>query len=127
MIASKPERHFTPPVRSALVGCIIVLAVLSWFPGKHMVRTELGGHAEHAIAYFGTAIVMGVALQKCLRLYLLCGLLTTYAAVLEAGQVLAPNRHASFYDLTFSTAGVLVGGLILWVARPRMKSSARAS
>jgi VanZ family protein len=109
-------------LRAAFIGCIIALATLAWLPAKDMTRTTLGGHAEHFIAYLGTAIILGLTFRQSPRLVAQCVLLIMYAAILEAGQLYSPGRHASFQDLAFSSAGVIVGGLILWKARPRLVS-----
>jgi hypothetical protein len=50
-------------LRVAFIGCIIALCILAWLPGDELVRTPLGGHAEHSLAYLGTTIVMRLALQ----------------------------------------------------------------
>jgi len=107
---------------AASIGCIIALATLALLPEKFMTRTTLGGHAEHFIAYLGTAIILGLAFRKSPRLAVQCVLLIMYAAILEAGQLYSPGRHASFQDLAFSSAGVVVGNLFLWKARPRVVS-----
>ena len=104
------------------IGCIIALAVLAWLPAKDLTRTMLGGHAEHFIAYLGTAIILGLTFRKSPSLAVQCVVLIVYAAVLEAGQLYSPGRHASFQDLAFSSAGAVIGGLILWKARPRVVS-----
>jgi VanZ family protein len=109
-------------LRAALIGCIIALAILAWLPAKYLTRTTLGGHAEHFIAYLGTAIILGLTFRKSPSLAVQCVVLIAYAAVLEAGQLYSPGRHASFRDLAFSSAGVVIGGLILWKARPRVFS-----
>jgi VanZ family protein len=123
MIGSKAAKPFA--VRIALVGCIVALAILAWLPAKHLTRTMLGGHAEHFIAYLGTTIVMGLAFQKRLRPDIQCLLLILYAAVLEAGQIYSPGRHASINDFVFSAVGVVIGGLLLWIARSRILGSQR--
>ena len=107
-------------LRSAFIGCIIALAILAWLPAEVIPRTAFGGHAEHLIAYLGTTILMGLTFQKSPRLAVQCGLLIVYAAILEAGQLYSPGRHASFQDLAFSATGVAIGGLMLWMGRPRM-------
>ena len=107
-------------LRAAFFGCIIALATLAWLPGKLMTRTVLGGHAEHLIAYLGTAIIMGLTFRESPRLAVQCVLLIMYAAILEGGQLYSPGRHASFQDLAFSSAGVVIGGLVLWMARSRV-------
>ena len=109
-------------LRTAFFACIIALATLAWLPEKLMTRTVLGGHAEHFIAYLGTTIIMGLTFRKSPRLAAQCVLLIMYAAILEAGQLYSPGRHASFQDLAFSSAGVVIGGLVLWMARSRMLS-----
>src|SRR5258707_5589015 len=105
--------------RAAFIACIIALASLAWLPAEALTRTRLGGHAEHFIAYLGTAMVMGLAFQRSPRLAVQCALLIIYAAILETGQLFSPGRHASFLDLAFSSGGVIVAGLILWIARSR--------
>ena len=101
----------------ALPACLVALAALSWLPAKAVARTSLGGHVEHLIAYLVTATVVGLTLWNGPRLSVQCGLLILYAAVLEAGQIYAPGRHASLQDLAFSSTGVILGGLLLWMVR----------
>jgi len=113
-------------LRTAFIGCIIALAAFAWLPATIMMRTTLGGHSEHFVAYLGTAILMGLTFQKSPRLTVQCVLLIVYAAVLEAGQLYSPGRHASFQDLAFSAAGVVIGGLFLSMARTRVLSWLRA-
>ena len=119
-----PENIATNPrlalLRAAFIGCIIALMALAWLPEKAMTRTMLGGHAEHFIAYLGTSTIMGLVFRKSPRLVVQCVLLIMYAAILEAGQLYSPGRHASFQDLAFSSAGVVTGGWFLWMARSHM-------
>ena len=119
MRTGKPLSVF---LRVAFIGCIISLAILAWMPAKAMTRTVLGGHTEHFIAYLGTAVLMGLAYRKRPRLVAQCILLIMYAVILEVGQVYAPDRHPSLEDLAFSSTGVMVGALSLWMARDRMLS-----
>jgi VanZ family protein len=115
-----PEKPLSFFLRAAFVGCIIALATLAWLPAKAITRTILGGHAEHFIAYLGTAIIMGLTFQKSPRLAVQCVLLIMYAAILEAGQLYSLGRHASLQDLAFSSVGVIIGALFLRMARTRM-------
>jgi hypothetical protein len=93
------------------IACIVALAALAWLPAGEMTRTALGGHAEHFIAWLGTATVMGLACRGRPRLAVQVVLLIVYAAVLEAGQLQALGRHASLHDFAFSAACVAAGGL----------------
>jgi hypothetical protein len=95
------EKLLSAFLRAAFIGCVIALAILAWMPAKAMTRTILGAHAEHFIAYLGTAVVMGLAYRKRPLLAVQCTLLIMYAAFLEAGQVYSPDRHPSFEDLAF--------------------------
>lgn len=109
-------------LRVAFIGCLVALIILAWLPEKAMTRTILGAHAEHFIAYLGSATIMGLTFRKSPRLAVLCALLIMYAAILEVGQLYSPGRHASVQDLAFSSAGVVTGGLFLWMARSRILS-----
>jgi VanZ family protein len=103
--------------KAAFIGCVIVLAALAWLPANGMTRTSLGGHAEHLIAYLGTATVMGFVTRTMRRLVVQCLLLIGYAAILEAGQLYAIGRQASLQDFAFSSSGVLIGAMLVWIAR----------
>ena len=109
--------------KAALAGCVIALAILAWTPAQAMTRTSLGGHAEHFIAWLGTAMIFGLASRTSPPLASQCLLLVAYAGILELGQLYAPGRQASFHDFAFSAAGVLVGTALVWLARRRRLSS----
>jgi VanZ family protein len=103
--------------KAAFIGCVIVLPALAWLPVNAMTRTSLGGHMEHLIAYLGAATVMGFATRATRRLVAQCLLLIGYAAILEAGQVYATGRQASLQDFAYSSSGVLIGAMLVWIAR----------
>lgn len=109
--------------KAILVGFAAALAALSWLPPKAMTRTFLGGHAEHLLAYLGTAVVLGLAFSRSPRPAVQCALLMGYAAFLEAGQIYTPGRHASIEDFAFSSSGILLGALLLWIARSRFRAA----
>ena len=103
--------------KAAFIGCVVALATLAWLPANAMTRTTFGGHAEHLIAYLGTAMVMGLASRTTPSLVAQTLLLIGYAAILEVGQLYAIGRHASFQDFAFSSSGVLIGTALAWMAR----------
>lgn len=115
------EKPLSVFLRAAFVCCIIALAMLAWLPATILMRTRFGGHAEHFVAYLGTAILMGLAFHRSsTRLTVQCVLLIMYATALEVGQLYSLGRHASFHDLAFSAAGVVIGGLVLSMVRNRV-------
>jgi VanZ family protein len=116
----KTEKPLSVLFRAWFFGCLFILALLAWLPGAIMTRTMLGTHSEHFVAYLGTAISMGLAFHRSPRLTTQCVLLVVYAAILEAGQLYSPGRHASFNDLAYSVAGVVAGTLLLSMVRPRV-------
>lgn len=109
-------------LRVAFFVCIALLVALSWLPMSAMVRTGIGGRVEHATAYLGTAIVMGLAYREAPRLLVQFALLVALAAILEVGQLYAPTRTSSVLDFAASSTGVAVGGLVMWAARKRILS-----
>src|SRR5258708_31098497 len=104
------EKRPSVLLHTAFIGCGIALAILAWLPATIMMRTVLGGHAEHFVAYSGTAILMGLTFQKSPRLTVQCVLLIVYAAVLEAGQFFFSARSASFSNFAFIVARGVTGG-----------------
>ena len=113
--------------RAAFIACIGTLAALAWLPATALKRTTLGGQAEHFIAYLVTAVVVRLAFRANPHPISQCILLIGYAAVLEAGQLFSPGRHASLADLAFSSAGVATAGLLLWIPRTRFPGRLKRS
>jgi VanZ family protein len=104
-------RYDWPPfhiLRPVAWGCVILLAVLSLLPAKEMVRTSLGGHIEHAMAYAGTAFLIGVT-YPAWRWRRIAAALVIYAGVLELLQNYSPGRHPAVLDWFSSSTGALIG------------------
>lgn len=93
-------------------GCIGALAILSLLPAEEMVRTGIGGHIEHFIAYGGSA---GIAILGYGRRYPLGAMVAgfiLYAGLLECLQTFSPGRHPAFADFVASSLGALCGALV---------------
>ena len=60
---------------------------------------------------------MGLATRTTKWLAAQCLLLIGYAAILEAGQLYAIERQASIQDFAFSSSGVLIGAVVVWIVR----------
>jgi VanZ family protein len=94
---------------------IAALGLLSLLPSEYMVRTTLGGHIEHILAYAGTAIILAAAYSLRSWLSIAAGLIC-YAGVLELLQHLSPGRTSSIRDFAFSSSGVLLGLALFAIA-----------
>jgi len=99
-------------VTSAWVGLILVVAMLSLWPGglvsDHCHIDKLGHFGAYALLAFLPAM-LGRSMQW------LIGITVCLAAagiLLEAGQFLVPGRVPSFIDGFANTTGVLVGFLV---------------
>jgi hypothetical protein len=109
-----PRKHVglcVVALRPAFFACLVLLVLLSWLPGDAMVRTGIGGQVEHAMA---------LAYREWPRLHVQTLLLVVLAGILEVGQLYVPGRSSAFLDFAASSAGVIIGGLLMWLVRPRV-------
>ncbi len=90
---------------------MVLLAVLSWLPADHMVRTGVDGRIEHLIAYMGTMPFVGAAYALRLGLLRTMAILIGYAGILELGQNFFPGRHSAVFDFAASSFGVIAGAI----------------
>lgn len=107
--------------RAAAWSCIVAIAALSLLPGEEMVRTDLGGHAEHVLAYSITALIMAHA-YKNIPSYQVFSALILCAACFEYLQRFSPGRHSRLIDFAFSALGVVVGAAIFVVGRKLLRA-----
>ncbi len=107
--------------RAAAWSCIVAIGVLSLLPGEEMVRTDLGGHAEHVLAYSMTALIVASAYSS-IAPHQVFGALMTYAACLEYLQRFSPGRHSRPIDFAFSALGVVVGAAIFVIGRKLLRA-----
>jgi VanZ family protein len=97
-------------------GCIVALPILSLVPQGQIERTGLGGHAEHVLAYAGTALAVALAHADQGLARVLVALLA-YGGLLEFLQRFSPGRVSSLDDFAFSASGVLLGLTALLLSR----------
>jgi VanZ family protein len=95
--------------------CIMALMAASWTPGQEMIRTGFNPRIEHVFAYLLATIAVSLAYQRVRFLSLACAMIA-YAALLEVGQLLVPERHAGMLDWVAGSTGVICGcgGVVLW-------------
>ena len=103
--------------------CIAAIAILSLLPGASIQRSDLGGHAEHVLAYAGTATVFSFA-YRMLGPHRTFLMLTACAACLEYLQRFSPGRTSSFFDFLYSMAGVALGVAVFLLGRSVMAAMA---
>lgn len=100
-------------VATLLAGCcVLAIAVVSLLPADEMLRTGIGGHTEHVVAYTLTTLAVAHS-RRHGRLALVSGALIAYAAALEFLQRFVPGRSSELIDLLFSIAGVATGASII--------------
>jgi VanZ family protein len=108
-------------IRLAAVACVVAIAILSLTPTEHMVRTSLGGHTEHFLAYaiwgWLCAVTCGVRRHQ----FAIFALIAAYAGLLEFLQRMVPGRHSGVDDFFFSAAGAALGTAIALVTARFLK------
>ena len=118
-----------PVARVLTWGCVILLAVLSLWPGRgigflyvlpelYSMRTGLPGRLEHFIAYAGSAAIGMLGYGASWGGGRVIGSFCVYAAILEYLQHFSPGRHPSLGDFAASALGALCGALtitLLWL------------
>ena len=118
-----------PVARVLTWACVILLAVLSLWPGRgigflymlpefNSMRTGLPGRLEHFIAYAGSAAVTMAGYSASWGGVRIIASFWVYAAILEYLQQFSPGRHPSLGDFAASATGALCGGLtiaLLWL------------
>lgn len=115
--ASLKHSVFSALLRATLVGSMILCAALAWLPASVVIRTSAGGKIEHGVAYFGLAVISGLAFRERPSLVGRMLVLMAFAGILEVGQFFASGRHPSIFDFAAGSAGIAVGGLLVWLMR----------
>ena len=73
-------------------------------------RTGLGWQMDHFLGYFAATSIVWLAWPR--RPFVVGGFMMVVAAVLEALQVLTPDRHADFYAALFGACGALTQAML---------------
>ncbi len=89
--------------------CIPTIAILSLVPGEARPHTGFPGQIEHVLAYFLTALLLGVHQRTLASVAILALALCAYAGILETLQVWVPGRNAQLIDFAASSCGALSG------------------
>jgi VanZ family protein len=108
--------------RFAAWSCLLAIGVLSLLPADDIVRTSLGAHVEHVLAYACTSLITALAYRDWPVIRILVSLVI-YAALLEYLQRFSPGRVSSIVDFAFSSAGVVIGIVILELTKKISRST----
>lgn len=93
--------------------CLVALVALSLLPARTMPHTGIPKGYDHFIAYFGTGLVLVLALgTRPARLLVSAAGLVGLGGLLELMQALSPGRTPMVSDFLMSASGALLGMLI---------------
>ncbi len=103
---------FALTLRFAPWLAIFAIAVLSLVPGEARPHTGMPGQVEHFLAYFLTAVALGIRFPNSVYRVPITLALCTYAGAMEILQIWIPGRNAQFVDFIASSGGALSGSLV---------------
>ena len=106
--------HSTSVVASWVA--LSLLAILSLVPGEWRPHTGYPGHAEHFVAYFLTALPMGLAWPSRRTRARSVAYLSACAGAFEILQNFSPGRGPAVSDWAFSSAGAACGMIAISLA-----------
>ena len=92
------------------VAAIALLVFAHLGPAKWQPRTGLGWQLDHFLGYFVVTSIVWLAWPR--RPLVVGGALMAAAALLEALQVLTPDRHADFLAALWGAGGALTVALL---------------
>jgi VanZ family protein len=103
---------FASILRFAPWLALFAIAVLSLVPGEARPHTGMPGQAEHFLAYFLTALVLGIRVGTSVYCIPTTLALCAYAGAMEILQIWIPGRNAQFIDFAASSFGAFSGSLV---------------
>ncbi len=110
-----PDRRLLA-FRCAAWVCVFLIAYLSLIPQDLEMRTPAPPGVEHAFAYGITAglLVLAYPIQPA---WLVIGALSAYSGLMEFLQAFSPGRHPGLDGMLWSSAGAIVGSLLVTLLR----------
>jgi VanZ family protein len=110
-------RHLiAPSIRVGAWVTVLALIPLSLLPTGLLMRTEIGEHLEHVLAYGGATFVVAMARSER-GILSSCLLLIAYAGGLEFLQRFSPGPTPSLRDFMFSAGGVVLVSAVVALLR----------
>ncbi|HUL05495.1 MAG TPA: VanZ family protein [Candidatus Acidoferrum sp.] len=114
-MAARPRRF--PRIVTLLLFLLAAatVTVLSLLPQRDVPKVGVSDKLEHAIAYFGLAILGGLAFRERRRLLYLFVILCAMGGAIELLQAFSPGRTPELADAVADAAGAAAG---IFVALP---------
>ena len=105
-----------------VLAAVAAIAFFSLLPGGWQERTGLPPPLEHVIAYFGTAVLMGLVRPGWRRGVWHVVFLIGLSACMEYLQNFSPGRDPRLADVMWSSTGAVLGaGLVLLASHVAQK------
>ena len=99
---------------------MVLIAYLLLVPASIEMRTPAPSGVEHAVAYAGTAGLLILA-YPVKPVWLIVGSLSAYSGLMELLQNFSPGRHPALDGVLWSSAGAILGSLIVALLRSRLR------
>jgi VanZ family protein len=119
MGAMSPKRRLLI-FRCSAWFCVFLISYLSLIPEDLEMRTPAPPGVEHAFAYGVTAglLVLAYPVQP---VWLIIAALSAYSGLMELLQTFSPGRHPGPDGVLWSSAGTIIGGVLVALLRSRMR------
>jgi VanZ family protein len=119
-MGAKNEFRLRSAAKVCGIAAIVLLAFIALCPGDWVPRTDLGFELDHFLAFFFVTAIVCLAWP---RPFLVGGILIVLGGLLEALQLLTPDRSANVLGAIYSALGTvaaaLFAGIFIWTRRRR--------
>lgn len=106
-------------LRLAGAACVVAIAILSLVPrnwhGINNAATH--GPLQHLVAYFGTALAIGLGIRERRNPAILMTALVAYAGLMEILQNYSPGRNPAMEGFVWSSLGAVAGAFLAFAIR----------
>jgi VanZ family protein len=97
--------------------CLVLIVMLSLWPGRWQQHTHVPGPIDHFVAYFGTAVILLLGRRDIrFRIFVIIGL-SAFSALMEVLQNFSPGRDPQLIGFVASSAGASLGGVTAYLWR----------
>jgi VanZ family protein len=107
-MGAKNQSRFRRAAKICGILAILFLAFIALCPSDWVPRTDLGFELDHFLAFF---IVTGIVCLAWPRPFLIGAILIVLGVLLEALQLLTPDRSANVLGAIYSTLGTVAAAL----------------